>query len=408
MSNDVPAGKLLFLDELHSCTGDDALREKLRSVDGVPAVSYQVQGEKVFVFEKLVQLVKQNGHNLTAVADLVSQATMSAAEAVEEWSVFPEPYSREIDTTGQSQVICHRYLNAHLPRKYPDRDACNADAARLLLGHPVDGEGDFTYREQSMVLREPFTLDRLPPRPDWVVPTDEDPGAYTHLWNTDFVSGFAPITESLFIGVKSAEWEWNHAIAATCAYMGNPECIASMWLRTGELNLEQLELKPEDVDELDPEHYLQFQILYPELAMLSPAAIQQAYDEYCESMWEYPERSEGFLFYLIGSTVSKGKYRYDPEQTGRLTAHALLTGASIEDACSFGSEVQRFDTALSGLAYQVSVAMKFIATDTAAAGKEGHPVSTLSDTFRLMRKANINTLTATQKYTGKKNQRSSL
>ena len=52
--------------------GDDAPREKLRSVDGVPAVSYQVQGEKVFVFEKLVHLVKQNGHMLSRSLRMVS------------------------------------------------------------------------------------------------------------------------------------------------------------------------------------------------------------------------------------------------------------------------------------------------------------------------------------------------
>jgi hypothetical protein len=30
--------------------------------------------------------------------------------------------------------------------------------------------------------------------------------------------------------------------------------------------------------------------------------------------------------------------------------------------------------------------MKFVAGDSAAAGNEGHPISTLSDTFRQMRK----------------------
>ncbi|EAO8762129.1 hypothetical protein EZL07_23150, partial [Salmonella enterica] len=182
----------------------------------------------------------------------------------------------------------------------------------------------------------------------------------------------------------------------TYAYMGNPECISSLWSRAGEFGLEQLELKSWDVDEQDPEHYQQFQALYPELSMLSPAIIQKAYDEYCESMWENPERCDGFLYHLIGSTVSSDISRDNPEKTGRLIAHALLTGASIEDACRFASEAQQFDTALSGLAYQVAVAMKFVAGDSAAVRNEGHPVITLSDSFRLMRKANINTLTATQ------------
>lgn len=397
MRSEIPSGRFFCLDEFHNFhMSDDVLRERLRSIDGIPAVSYQVNGENVFVFEKLVQLVKQNGHNLESALALVPKATITAAEAIEAWSVFPEPYSRETNTIDHSQAIYHPYLNAYLPRKYPDRESCNADAARLLLGNPVEGEGDFVYRGQSMVLRQPFTLDRLPPRPEWDVPVSEDASAYTHLWNTDFVSGFAPVTESLFNGIKSAEWEWNHAIAATYAYMGNPECISSLWSRAGEFGLEQLELKSWDVDEQDPEHYQQFQALYPELSMLSPAIIQKAYDEYCESMWENPERCDGFLYHLIGSTVSSDISRDNPEKTGRLIAHALLTGASIEDACRFASEAQQFDTALSGLAYQVAVAMKFVAGDSAAVRNEGHPVITLSDSFRLMRKANINTLTATQ------------
>ncbi|MEI9603781.1 hypothetical protein V5053_15995 [Enterobacter hormaechei] len=397
MSREVPAGRFFCMDEFHNHhMNDDVIRERLRSIDGIPGVSYQVYGDNVFVFEKLVQLVKQNGHNLATALDLVPQATMTASEAIEEWSVFPAPYSREINNTDHSQAIYHPYFNAYLPRKYPDRDACNADATRLLLGNPVEGEGDFVYRGQSMILRQPFTLDRLPPRPEWDVPVYENPGAYTHLWNTDFVSGFAPVSESLFNEVKSAEWEWNHAIAATCAYMGNPECFASLWPRAGEFGLEQLELKSSDVDELAPEYHQQFQAIYPELSMLSPAAIQRAYDEYCESMWEYPERCDGFLYHLIGSTVSSNVSRDNPEKTGRLIAHAWLTGASVEDAYRFGSEAQQFDTALSGLAYQVSVAMKFVAGDSAAAGNEGHPISTLSDTFRQMRKVSSTLLTATQ------------
>lgn len=158
MRSEIPSGRFFCLDEFHNFhMSDDVLRERLRSIDGIPAVSYQVNGENVFVFEKLVQLVKQNGHNLESALALVPKATMTAAEAIEAWSVFPEPYSRETNTIDHSQAIYHPYLNAYLPRKYPDRESCNADAARLLLGNPVEGEGDFVYRGQSMVLRQPFT-----------------------------------------------------------------------------------------------------------------------------------------------------------------------------------------------------------------------------------------------------------
>ncbi|MGL9585668.1 hypothetical protein [Escherichia coli] len=394
MSSEVPADSFFCMDELHNSLRDDVLRDRLRSIDGIPGVSYQVNGENVFVFEKLVQLVKQNANNLAQAIDLVPKASMAAEEAIDKWSIFPEPYTRETNN-DHSQAIYHPYLNAYLPRIYPDRDTCNADAARLLLGNLIEGEGDFVYQGQSMSLREPFTLGRLPPRPDWDVPVSRNVDVYTHLWNTDFVSGFAPITESLFNEVKSTEWEWNHAIAATSAYMGNPDCIASLWARTGELGLDQLELKFWEFDEQDPKYNPQFQALYPELSMLSPATIQAAYDEYCESMWEYPERCDDFLYHLIGSTVRSDTFHRPPDKTGRLIAHALLEGASIDDARHFGIQAQMFDTALSRLAYQVSVAMKFVARDSATERNEGHPVSTLADTFRMMRKLDIDTLTAT-------------
>jgi len=224
MRNEATVLRQFLLYELHTLKGDDELREQLRLIDGVHAVSYQVRGEKVFVFEKLVQLVKQNGHNLASAISLISQATIPATEVVEEWSIFPQPYYRAPDDSGQGQVICHYFFNACLPRKYADSGSCIKDAAGLLLGYHVDGKGDFVYRGQSMVLREPFSLDCLPAQPDWVVPPGECTAVYTHLWNTDFVSGFAPVTKSLFAGVKLAEWEWNHAIAATYAYISYGGC----------------------------------------------------------------------------------------------------------------------------------------------------------------------------------------
>ncbi|EPV6135598.1 hypothetical protein ACV8B9_004867 [Escherichia coli] len=103
MRSEIPSGRFFCLDEFHNFhMSDDVLRERLRSIDGIPAVSYQVNGENVFVFEKLVQLVKQNGHNLESALALVPKATMTAAEAIEAWSVFPEPYSRETNTIDQA------------------------------------------------------------------------------------------------------------------------------------------------------------------------------------------------------------------------------------------------------------------------------------------------------------------
>ncbi|MEH5058225.1 hypothetical protein [Citrobacter braakii] len=78
MSREVPAGRFFCMDEFHNHhMNDDVIRERLRSIDGIPGVSYQVYGDNVFVFEKLVQLVKQNGHNLATALDCSGQVILA-------------------------------------------------------------------------------------------------------------------------------------------------------------------------------------------------------------------------------------------------------------------------------------------------------------------------------------------
>lgn len=417
MVNEVPPERMIVVDEFHYYMGDDSLREKLRSIDGVPGVSYQVQGEKVFVFEKLVQLMKQNNCNLSLAPELVPQATVTALEAIEDWSVFPEPYERYSDDNGLNLSIYHRYFNACIPRKYQSRDECNIDAASLLLGHHIDGEGDFAYCGQQMVLNKPFTMNALPERPEWLNQNHDDSYAYSHLWNTNFVSGFAPIPESLFNDIKSVEMEWKKDTAATFSFVGDLDNTAALWARTDELGLDAIVSISECCWEEDPAHHADFQALYPELSMLPPAVIQEAYDDYLEGMWEFPDRDEAFLFYLIGRTaiahvcnrngeekaqslLITGDCDFNPVNTGKLVAYSLLIGASVDDAYRSGLEAKQFDSAISRLAYDVSLAMNFLSRDAEAKGIVGNPVSTLADTFRLMRKSGISLQAIKQTHNG--------
>lgn len=92
--------RVLFVDEMGSYFGgqNDHLKEALRVIDGVPNAKYLVRDGLVFVFDKLVQLVKerQSDQSDTPVAELacnlVDEATVSAKEAVEAWGVVPVPY----------------------------------------------------------------------------------------------------------------------------------------------------------------------------------------------------------------------------------------------------------------------------------------------------------------------------
>ncbi len=76
------------MDEFHNHhMNDDVIRERLRSIKCIPGVSYQVYGDNVFVFEKLVQLVKQNGHNLARVLPRSAGSSLLPQEAIQEWLV---------------------------------------------------------------------------------------------------------------------------------------------------------------------------------------------------------------------------------------------------------------------------------------------------------------------------------
>lgn len=304
MANEVPPKRMLITDELHHYMNDESLREKLRQIDGVPGVSYQVQGEKVFVFEKLLQLVKLNGHNLSLAPELVSQATVTALEAIEDWSVFPVPYERYTDDNGLSWSIYHRYFNAFIPRKNQSSDECNVNAASLLLGHHIGGDGDFSYRGQQLVLNIPFTLNSLPDRPEWLYKNHDDRDIYSYLLNTDFVPGFAPISEALFNDIKAIELTWKKDTAATFCFVDVLDNTASLWARAGEFGLGAIVGISECSGKEDPVYHADFQALYPELSMLPPAVIQEAFDDYLEGMWEMPDRDEAFLFYLLGRTAS--------------------------------------------------------------------------------------------------------
>ena len=75
-------------------------------------------------------------------------------------------------------------------------------------------------------------------------------------------------------------------------------------------------------------------------------------------------------------------------------------GNSVADAYHAGLEAKDFDNAISTLAYEVSLVMKYLARDVTAKGIEGNPVSTLGDSFRLMRKSGVSPLTIKQTRNG--------
>ncbi|MDS0808335.1 hypothetical protein NUV28_36430, partial [Burkholderia cenocepacia] len=146
------AKPLVFLDEASFLLNqqNDPLREALREIEAIPNAKYLVRNGRVFVFEKLVQLVRETGAQPKApqLADLarslIEDATVSAEEAVSKWSIVPEPYVVESvaegDDATQQFEIRHKPFNAFVPGAFSSREATHATLVKLLLGEVVDGE----------------------------------------------------------------------------------------------------------------------------------------------------------------------------------------------------------------------------------------------------------------------------
>ena len=212
---------------------------------------------------------------------------------------------------------------------------------------PVEGEGIFVYRAVH-VLHSPFTGPSSP-RPEWDVPVSEDASAYTHLEH-----GFCQRRRTAYrITVqrdKIGGVEWNHAIAATYAYMGNPG-VSLLWSRAGEFGRWSSWSQIWDVDS-KIRNTTSNSGLFTGAVHVVPAIIQKAYDEYCESMWENPERCDGFLYHFIGSTVQFGYLPRQPRKTGRLVLTRYWPGPRLRMPVALPQRLSSSIPALSGLAYR--------------------------------------------------------
>eukprot|EP01132_Coremiostelium_polycephalum_P020763 gene20763-24669_t len=226
--------RMLFVDEYSNFLGglNDTLKEELRKVSGVPNATYLVNDGKVFVFDKLVHLVKERqkeqphaqlqemARSLTVeelALSLIAEATVSAKEAVEAWGVVPVPYQTEtlaamdtatLESRATGRLILHRPFNARMPGDFQEEGDVKAAFANLLVGGVLPGSGDFTYRGQPMTLRDPLDLALLPARPEIPEGPAAEGWVYTALGNVEFEAGFEPVSEVMFNAVKETEAKW--------------------------------------------------------------------------------------------------------------------------------------------------------------------------------------------------------
>lgn len=407
MSNENEEKKAPFvmvLDEFGSYFGDpsDSVRRELRDVPGVPNASYLVNDGKVFVFEKLLQLVELNKQSTFIdnklqsgpVLALLNSSWVSPLEAVTAWNITPVPF-RVAD--GQ---ITHEPFNANIPSGNSVMDTAQA-LALLLVGGVVEGEGDFSFRGQPMTLIEAIDISALPPRPDLTSPFEQVPNAvnFRRLAPHKYVAGFEPISPEIFGQALEAEQTWTHdtAQANAAAYKG----AQTIWAQVKTIPLVALndtrDQKPDD-DEL--ENLQALVSLYPELEMLTPETLYDLFgtfqsDCYYMNSWT-PDRDDDFLFFLLGRLVLPGADGYKAREMGQIAGFLLLRGEDWQGAKACSLAWGLYDAALTSLAHRVARAMDFLERSNAATDLRGGEITTILDVHNNGRKWSVDPIIVTQ------------
>lgn len=417
---------VLVVDEFSSYFGaqNDRLKEELRAVEGVPNAAYLVKDGAVFVFDKLVQLVKERqkeqphaqlqemARSLTVeelALSLIAEATVSAKEAVEDWGVVPVPYQTKtfatmytaaLEAPATGCIILHRPFNARLPGDYQDEGDVQAAFANLLVGGVLPGSGDFTYRGQPMTLREPLDLALLPARPEIQEAAEPAGWVYTALGNVEFEAGFEPVSEVMFNATKETEAKWRGDIARAAKYA--QDRADDVWAMAANLHLEALNDPSDEVPgEYGQNELTQLRSLYPELSMLSDGSLYSQFDVFqmeCRFIngWS-ANRDDDFLFYLLGKVADRKNDHDTAKEVGEWVADALLHGKALDDALEFGRSADRYNQAIGKLAHRIADAMRFLAGDKNEADLRGRPITTMGDTMRLGRKFNAGSVVVEQK-----------
>ncbi|KIU54546.1 hypothetical protein QV12_00385 [Pseudomonas putida] len=408
--------RMLFVDEYSNFLGglNDTLKEELRKVSGVPNATYLVNDGKVFVFDKLVHLVKEREMDQPdlPLADLarslIVEATVSAKDAVGAWGVVPVAYETEkvpskdigpLDTQGSTFLIRHRPFNARLPGAFRDESDVKTAFANILLGGIHPGDGDFTYRGQAMTLLDPLDLTLLPARPAIQEGPTPESWVYTALANVGFEAGFEPVSEVMFNRVKELEAGWRASIASASKHAQARS--AEVWAQAVDLRLDALNDPSDEVPEYAQEEFAELRSYYPELSMLSDGSLYSLFDVFqmeCRFIngWS-ANRDDDFLFYLLGKVVDRKNDHETAKEVGEWVADALLHGETLDVALGVGRDADRYNQEIGKLAHRIADAMRFLAEDKKATDLRGRTITTMGDTFRMGRKYNVAAMVVEQK-----------
>ena len=344
-------GSLFALDESVVLRNRDELKQEILEVEGVPNVKYQVESDRCFVFDALLDRVRelQRANRETPIAELVTQALpdawITAQKAVTEHNIVPLPY-KLIELDGQLAIL-HEPFNAVLPPRFNHENERQEALAQILLGERLPGVGEFVFRGQAMTQLEPLDLTLLMKMPELGnLPTPERE-IHPRLEYIRYHPEMPQLTQQQLNKLKEKDLAWETEKEALNKWVY--ALLELLWqLLPGFVSL--LPYDNDKVPDYQEQNARAVRSLYPELQQLSDSALFWLYDSFEENInksryWEAEYRNDRFLFFLLGVLV-------EPEgddatcDAGEFVGYALLRGNELGKAIAYARSCCKYDLAM--------------------------------------------------------------
>lgn len=425
--------KHLIHDEYHFMFKPERFIEELRSVTGVPGEKYRVEGERVYLFDKLLALVEKvelpfDGSSRKAALEqaalrLLPDAYVSGEEAVKQWNIKPKGYT--IEQAEGGFVVWNEIIHSYIPVTVAHVTEAQNLLALVLLGKiiPTDYDAEalnfsarpltaeagtestreglcgraFSFFGQTFCFnkngKNPFRLDEILLLNYFPYSSEESDSRDVH---PEWKDGFPLITKPEFTHLSHLAGEWD-ACSLKMEELITPEQAAEFLTS---LDLTQPFAPVGWETEADDEPLLtSIRLHYPEADSMAGADLFYAYTSFmslvnsCRTLnVEDVYRNDQFLLYLVGqlslSQLATPGESYDLVNAGRAAILFSLQGMSWEESKAKAQEFIKINFSVFDAIFSSRNVFSYIDIITEQGGKltSGQKVLTSSDFFKMARK----------------------
>lgn len=381
------------------------LCQALRAIEGIPNADYVVSETRVFVFKKLVKLVKDAGLDASkdqaVIVNLSAQAWVCPDEAVRVWGVLPAGYElQELDSQRGWQIF-HEPFQAIVPRSFPTKQAAMGGIAQILMGQAVGEGGNLCCLGQPLTAQR-SALPELPQMPE-LPQLEITPTSRSRILSEDgWLPGHAMIERSTFEECLRIEEQWGDHLGKIDAYVQKHlEDLKGLISNQPALAHPPFPymLDPDECDEAR-----ELEALYPELSNTPSAWLWHHYGDFCQTLGfrrVVVMRDDRFLLFALSKVEDSSCGHYAAEEIGNSIAYFMLKGLPPKLAGTQARTMRAFSIALKDRAQYIQRALRYLAAErdrflsSQAMGlgrpvlKAGGPITTLQDYLHNGRKYKV-------------------